>query len=105
MLANLSNTKSNSPINDFSISMKTIALLFYLFIPFYLSAQPECHCSIDYGNNPEAGKFISVNNIKMYYETYGNPEHEPLLLIHGNGGSDRTVRSTSQMSRLLTHSS
>jgi len=67
--------------------MKTIVLLFCLFIPLQLSAQSECPCSIDYGNNPEAGKYISVNNIKMYYETYGNPEHEPLLLIHGNGGS------------------
>ncbi len=40
---------------------------------------------IDYGNNPNSGHFASVNGIKMYYEIYG--EGEPLLLIHGNGGS------------------
>lgn len=41
--------------------------------------------NIDYGNNPDAGHYVIVNNIKMYYEVYG--EGEPLLLIHGNGGS------------------
>ncbi len=38
-----------------------------------------------YGNNPKAGKYYEVNGIKMYCETYG--EGQPLLLIHGNGGS------------------
>ena len=41
-----------------------------------------CQSNIDYGNNKEAGKFIKVNDIKMYYEVYG--EGEPLILIHGN---------------------
>jgi len=27
-----------------------------------------------------------VNGIRMYYETYGDPAKQPLLLIHGNGG-------------------
>lgn len=40
---------------------------------------------VDYGSNPLAGKYASVNGIKLYYETYG--EGEPLLLFHGNGGS------------------
>lgn len=40
---------------------------------------------IEYGNNPNAGHYATVNGIKMYYEVYG--EGEPLLLIHGNGGS------------------
>ena len=38
-----------------------------------------------YGNNPDIGKYASVNGVKIYYEIYG--EGEPLLLIHGNGGS------------------
>ena len=42
---------------------------------------------IDYGNNPDAGHYVNVNSIKLYYEVYG--EGEPLLLIHGNGGSIR----------------
>ena len=39
----------------------------------------------NYGNNSKAGKYYDVNGIKMYCETYG--EGQPLLLIHGNGGS------------------
>lgn len=31
------------------------------------------------------GKYIDVNGVKLYYEIYG--EGEPLLMIHGNGGS------------------
>lgn len=42
---------------------------------------------IEYGNNPDAGHYININGIKLYYEVYG--EGEPLLLIHGNGGSIR----------------
>jgi pimeloyl-ACP methyl ester carboxylesterase len=42
---------------------------------------------IEYGNNPDAGHYVNVNGIKLYYEVYG--EGEPLLLIHGNGGSIR----------------
>lgn len=38
-----------------------------------------------YGNNPEAGHYANIHGIKMYYEIYG--KGEPLLLIHGNGGS------------------
>lgn len=40
---------------------------------------------IDYGNNAKVGKYITTRGIKMYYETYG--QGEPLLMIHGNGGS------------------
>lgn len=37
------------------------------------------------GNNPKVGKFVNIRGFKMYYEIYGNGE--PLLMIHGNGGS------------------
>lgn len=40
---------------------------------------------VKYGDNPDAGKYATVNGIKMYYEIYG--EGSPLLLLHGNGGS------------------
>jgi pimeloyl-ACP methyl ester carboxylesterase len=43
------------------------------------------NAAIDYGNNPKAGNYATVNGIKMYYETYGIGK--PLLFIHGNGGS------------------
>lgn len=38
-----------------------------------------------YGSNPKAGHYANIRGIKMYYEIYG--KGEPLLLIHGNGGS------------------
>ncbi len=41
--------------------------------------------SIVYGSNPNAGHFAPVNGIQIYYESYG--KGEPLILLHGNGGS------------------
>src|SRR5437868_343082 len=38
-----------------------------------------------YGRNAAAGKYADIRGFKMYYETYG--KGEPLLIIHGNGGS------------------
>lgn len=61
---------------------KIYILLFSILLNFMVKAQQT---NIDYGNNPSAGKFINVRGIKMYCEFYGNGE--PLLLIHGNGGS------------------
>jgi len=38
-----------------------------------------------YGKNKEAGKYYDIRGFKMYAEVYG--QGQPLLLIHGNGGS------------------
>lgn len=38
-----------------------------------------------YGRNEQAGHYLDTRGFRMYYETYG--EGEPLLIIHGNGGS------------------
>ena len=38
-----------------------------------------------YGNNKSAGRYYDINGFKMYCEVYGSGE--PLLFIHGNGGS------------------
>ncbi|HTM91805.1 MAG TPA: alpha/beta hydrolase [Flavisolibacter sp.] len=38
-----------------------------------------------YGNNRTAGKYYNIRGFKMYAETYG--DGQPLLIIHGNGGS------------------
>jgi len=43
-----------------------------------------------YGSNPQAGHYAPVNGINIYYETYGSGE--PLLLLHGNGGSIEAFR-------------
>jgi pimeloyl-ACP methyl ester carboxylesterase len=38
-----------------------------------------------YGANPAAGRTFIHDGIKLYYEIYGTGD--PLLLVHGNGGS------------------
>src|SRR5512137_1463851 len=63
--------------------MKNLSFLLALFI--LVSCNSQTKNQIDYGSNPAAGKYVSVNDIKVYYEVYG--EGEPLLLLHGNGGS------------------
>jgi pimeloyl-ACP methyl ester carboxylesterase len=66
-----------------------IGLLFFIQLSISPScfSQDTCSISIKYGENFKDGKFAKVNGIRMYYETYGDLSKQPLLLIHGNGGS------------------
>ena len=68
--------------------MKTLLLLL-LVIPAELFAQtriiPASKNNITYGSNKQAGKYYTIRGLKMYCEIYG--KGEPLLMIHGNGGS------------------
>jgi pimeloyl-ACP methyl ester carboxylesterase len=41
--------------------------------------------AVRYGANPTAGRTFTHDGITFYYEVYG--AGEPLLLVHGNGGS------------------
>ena len=51
-----------------------------------LMAQTTVKDTTKYGHNEKAGKYAAIRGLKLYYyETYGNGE--PLLIIHGNGGS------------------
>lgn len=43
-----------------------------------------------YGSNPAAEHTFTHDGVKLYYEVYGSGE--PLLMIHGNGGSVRDMR-------------
>ena len=40
---------------------------------------------VRYGNNPAAGHTFVHDGVTLYYEVYG--AGEPLLMVHGNGGS------------------
>jgi len=40
---------------------------------------------VPYGHNKEAGHYLQTRGFGLYYEVYG--KGQPLLLIHGNGGS------------------
>ncbi|MCC7400153.1 MAG: alpha/beta hydrolase [Chitinophagaceae bacterium] len=67
---------------------KTLSILIVtLILATNINAQPSSASvqKTDYGNNPQAGKYITNRGFKMYYETYG--KGQPLLIIHGNGGS------------------
>lgn len=64
---------------------------FHLFIIALFSVTILSAKSIDYGNNPKAGKYYSVRGINIYTEQYG--KGKPLILIHGNGGSIASMAS------------
>lgn len=56
---------------------KKFIFLFILLLPLLGTAQ------LKYGSNN--GKYLSIRNTKIYYETYG--EGAPLILLHGAFGS------------------
>jgi pimeloyl-ACP methyl ester carboxylesterase len=64
----------------------------YTFLFLFLSIkQIYCQAKINYGNNETAGKYYTLRGIKVYVEEYG--KGQPLLLIHGNGGSISNMSS------------
>ncbi len=60
-----------------------LILFSFLFIDT-ITAQPDSY-SMPYVKNSEVGCYINMNGVLQYYEVYGHGE--PLVLIHGNGGS------------------
>ena len=53
------------------------------------ASQPKV-AAVPYGANPAAGKTFVHDGVTLYYEVYG--QGEPLLLVHGNGGSIADLR-------------
>ena len=67
------------------MKQSVLHLLFaFIFIIQTACAQSPFDTSI-YGRNDQVGKYVNTRGFRMYYETYGTGE--PLLIIHGNGGS------------------
>lgn len=64
-------------------------VLLALSVPGLAAAQaktaPASRPAIRYGSNPAAGHTFTHTGVKFYYEVYG--VGEPLLVVHGNGGS------------------
>ena len=56
--------------------------------PAVASSRPKA-AAVPYGSNPAAGKTFVHDGVTLYYEVYG--QGEPLLIIHGNGGSIGTM--------------
>ena len=50
-----------------------------------LFAGPPAVAQGSYGTNDKAGHYLATRGVRLYYEVYG--QGEPLLLLHGNGGS------------------
>lgn len=69
--------------------LKLLTLLITVFVAYQCStAQSPAISTMDstmFGRNDALGKFVNVRGFNMYYEIYG--QGEPLLMIHGNGGS------------------
>lgn len=72
--------------------MRNYSIIFLLILSLantlWTSAQSSKSAfsgSPNYGRNEKVGKYVKTRGFKMYYETYG--KGEPLLIIHGNGGS------------------
>ncbi len=72
--------------------MNIIKISLFLFLSvaafgFSLAQSPAISPfdTTSFGGNETVGEYADVNGIKMYYEIYG--KGEPLLMIHGNGGS------------------
>lgn len=55
---------------------------FTLILIFSITQYSVAQRKINYGSNPDAGNIILLNNVRHYYEIYGNGQ--PILLIHGN---------------------
>ncbi len=56
-----------------------LVILTFVFVHCIALAQNP----LPYGNNKNAGQYISIHGVNHYYETYG--AGQPLLLLHGNG--------------------
>jgi len=67
--------------------MKNVLIL--LLVSILVSCNAPTKNQVDYGSNPLVGKYMDVNDIKVYYEIYG--EGDPILLLHGNSGSIKTM--------------
>jgi pimeloyl-ACP methyl ester carboxylesterase len=67
--------------------MKRLVLFLLLNLCFadVVAAQRKPIAKIKYGSNAAAGNTFVHDGVRLYYEVYGTGE--PLLLVHGNGGS------------------
>ena len=65
--------------------MKYLQFIFFCLATFNSFSQVSKSPTNLFGNDPKHGNYIQNRGFKMYYEVYG--QGEPLLMIHGNGGS------------------
>jgi len=56
--------------------------------------------SVRYGANTTAGRTFAHDGVTLYYEVYG--AGEPLLLVHGNGGSIGGLTNFPRVTNLIS---
>jgi len=71
------------------IVFKLLILLAITLIVTNSNGQAPLVFDIPYGENNTVGNYVTINGAKIYYEEYG--VGEPLLLIHANGGTIRSM--------------
>ncbi|TFF37903.1 alpha/beta fold hydrolase [Mucilaginibacter psychrotolerans] len=74
-------------------ALKLLSVVLLVLCAISASAQQKETIKLDtvtYGKNAAVGKYAEIRGMKMYYEVYG--KGEPLLIIHGNGGSIKDFR-------------
>lgn len=75
--------------NPTGLPVRILALMLSAALPTAVAATAEASstatATVPYGSNAAAsGRFVH-DGVTLYYETYG--KGDPLLLVHGNGGS------------------
>jgi pimeloyl-ACP methyl ester carboxylesterase len=72
-------------------SRAVLVLLLCSMSPVFAPARAQAPAaSIPYGDNKDAGNYAVINGVRLYFEVYG--QGEPLVLIHGNGGSIKAMQ-------------
>ena len=84
-------TGGNSTVRDMKALAGTLALglVVAISVPTLAGDQakttPAPPTVVRYGSNAAVGRTFTHDGVKLYYEVYGTGD--PLLLVHGNGGS------------------
>ena len=74
----------------------------YSQIDFMLNPQKYGGITLDTSSLPEPVKepefdgFIDLPQVKMHYRIYGKSGRQPLILVHGNGGSVNSLDEAAQ---------
>lgn len=72
---------------SFEVTEQLIANIAQIIYETY-EPKPSDISLTNFGNNASAGNYITLNEAKHYYETYGSGK--PLLLIHGNSTATKS---------------
>lgn len=77
---------NNSRMQLYKKTLLISCLILFIGLGNILGQEKE----IQYGNNQDAGSFLKVGKVNVYYESYG--KGEPLVILHGNGNSIKDMR-------------